>query len=63
MESLIIENSALEHSVILDGARIIDIERLEDSVVGRNAVVSGAEPEQHSRALRLMVGDDTEVKI
>ncbi len=60
-DNVIIENSALEHSVILDGARITDIERLEDSVVGRNAVVSGAE--QNSRALRLMVGDDAEVKI
>jgi len=60
-DNVIIENSALEHSVILDGARIIEIERLEDSVVGRNTVVSGNN--QNSRALRLMVGDDAEVKI
>jgi len=57
----IIENTALEHSVILDGAKITDIERLEDSVVGRNAVVSRGF--QNSQALRLMVGDDAEVKI
>lgn len=57
----IIENSSLEHSVILDGARITNIERLEDSVVGRKAVVSGVD--QNSRALRLMIGDDAEVKI
>lgn len=47
--------------MILDGANITDIERLEDSVVGRNAVVSRGF--QNSRALRLMVGDDAEVNI
>jgi len=57
----IIENGVLEHSVILNGARITDIERLEDSVVGRNAVVSKGN--QNSKALRLMIGDDAEVKI
>lgn len=52
---------ALEHSVILDGAKLMNIERLEDSVVGRNAVVAGGE--QNSKALRLMIGDDAEVRI
>jgi glucose-1-phosphate thymidylyltransferase len=57
----IIENAALEHSVILDGAKIADIERLEDSVVGRNAVVSRGF--SNSKAMRLMIGDDAEVKV
>jgi len=57
----VIENAALEHSVILDGAKIADIERLEDSVVGRNAVVSRGF--SNSKALRLMIGDDAEVKV
>lgn len=57
----IIKNAVLEHSVVLDGAKIADIERLEDSVIGGNAVVSkGA---LNSQALRLMIGDDAEVKI
>jgi glucose-1-phosphate thymidylyltransferase len=56
-----IENASLEHSVLLDGARVIDVERLEDSVVGRNAAVIG-DPGNH-RALRLMIGDDAEVRI
>lgn len=47
--------------MILDGAKIADIERLEDSVVGRNAVVSKGVA--NSKALRLMIGDDAEVKI
>lgn len=60
-KNCVIENSALEHSVILDGVRLANIERLEDSVVGRNAmVISGR---QNSKALRLMIGDDAEVKI
>jgi len=57
----IIKNAVLEHSVILDGAKITDIERLEDSVVGRNAVVSKGN--QNSKALRLMIGDDAEVEV
>jgi len=54
-----IKNAALEHSVILDGAKVIDIERLEDSVIGKNAFVGKGR--QNSCALRLMVGNDAEV--
>jgi len=32
-----IKEAAIEHSVILDGTCIMDIERIEDSVIGRNA--------------------------
>lgn len=55
----IIEDSVVEHAVILDGARVVGIERLEDSVVGRNALV--ASREHNSKAVRLMIGDDAEV--
>ncbi|MBC7218167.1 MAG: glucose-1-phosphate thymidylyltransferase [Candidatus Caldatribacterium sp.] len=58
-KNCLIENSALEHSVILDGAKIIGVERLEDSVIGKNTVV--ARGRENTRALRLMVGDDAEV--
>ena len=54
-----IENSVLEHCLLLEGARVVGVERLEDSVIGRNAYV--AQGRQNSRALRLMVGDDAEV--
>lgn len=57
----LIEGTALEHSVVLDGARLVNVERLEDSVIGRNAVVAAAK--QNSKALRLMIGDDAEVNI
>lgn len=55
----IITNSVLEHCVALDGVRIEGVERMEDSVLGRNAVVrrlSGSH-----QALRLLIGEDTEV--
>jgi glucose-1-phosphate thymidylyltransferase len=55
----VIKDSAIEHSVILDGVRIANIERLEDSIVGRNTVVSREERNRY--ALRLMIGDDAEV--
>lgn len=55
----VIKDAAIEHSVILDGSRITDIERLEDSVIGRNASVSREKRNRH--ALRLMIGDDAEV--
>ena len=45
--------------MILDEAKVTDIERLEDSVIGRSAFVGKGQ--QNSRALRLMVGDDAEV--
>lgn len=56
-----IRNAAIEHSVILDGTRIMDIERIEDSVIGRNARVS--HEKRCSHALRLMIGDDAEVNL
>ena len=57
----LIVNSVIEHSVILDGAEIVDVERLEDSIIGRNAKVGRAR--ENSRALRLMIGDDAEVRL
>jgi len=58
-EGCLVENSSLQHSVILDGARISNAQRLEDSIVGRNAVVrKGTDNHQ---AFRLMIGDDSEV--
>lgn len=55
-----IEGSALEHCVLLEGARVVGVERLEDSVIGRNAQVARGQ-RHNSRALRLLVGDDAEV--
>ncbi|MEM1867996.1 MAG: glucose-1-phosphate thymidylyltransferase [Thermosphaera sp.] len=60
-KNCVIEGSVLEHSVVLDGAKLTGIERLEDSVIGRNAVV--ASWRENARVLRLMIGDDAEVRL
>jgi glucose-1-phosphate thymidylyltransferase len=57
--SCVIMDSAIEHSVIFEGVRIANVGRLEDSIIGRNTVVS--REERNSQALRLMIGDDAEV--
>ncbi len=57
----IVRATALEHSVLLDGARVDGTTRLEDSVLGRNAVVSRSTSDH--QALRLLVGDDAEVTL
>ena len=54
-------NSEVEHSVVMDRSRIVDIPRLEDSLIGREAVV--ARTQQRPRALRLMVGDHCQIDV
>ncbi|OPX20799.1 MAG: glucose-1-phosphate thymidylyltransferase [Desulfobacca sp. 4484_104] len=54
-----IESSAIEHSVILNEVHIQQIDRLEDSLIGKNARL--ARHEQH-RCLRLMISDDSVVE-
>jgi len=56
-----VTNSEIEHSVVMDRSRIVDIPRLEDSLIGREAVV--ARTQQRPRALRLMVGDHCQIDV
>lgn len=56
----IIENSRVEHSVILENCRIYNIERLEDSLIGRGANVK-KQPEGF-RATKLFIGDDARIE-
>jgi glucose-1-phosphate thymidylyltransferase len=58
-QDCVITRSTLEHCVVLDGARIEGVERLEDTVLGRNTVVRRISEKHH--AIRLMIGDDAEV--
>jgi len=55
-----IEGSTLQHTVLLEHCRITGVDRIEDSLIGRNAVVrsNGARG-----VLRLSLGDDSEVEI
>jgi glucose-1-phosphate thymidylyltransferase len=55
-----IVNSSIEYSVILEGAQIIDVERLEESLIGRNAKVT---KNRERRFIRLNLGDYSEVSI
>ena len=58
----LIENSEIEHSIVLENCRILDMPvRIEDSVIGRNAVVtrSPIKPKAH----KLILGDNSQVGI
>ena len=56
-----IVRSEIDNSVLLAGARVVDIERLTDSLVGRSAVVSRRRGQP--RTLRLMLGDHCQVEV
>lgn len=56
-----VRHSEIEHSVIMDDSRIIDIQRLEDSLIGREAVV--VRSQIRPRALRLMIGDHCQIDV
>jgi glucose-1-phosphate thymidylyltransferase len=56
-----IVNSEVEHSVIMERSKVIDIQRLEDSLIGKEAVVSRSH--LRPRALRLMVGDHCQIDV
>jgi glucose-1-phosphate thymidylyltransferase len=56
-----VANSEIEHSVIMEGSKVIDIQRLEDSLIGKDAVVSRSQ--LRPRALRLMIGDHCQIDV
>ena len=54
-----IVNSVVEHCVVLENATIDQIDRLEDSLVGKGSRVMRSQGKSH--AYRLLIGDDSEV--
>jgi glucose-1-phosphate thymidylyltransferase len=54
-------SSEIEHSVVMEASRIVDIPRLEDSLIGREALISRTQ--RRPRALRLMVGDHCQIDV
>src|SRR5262249_22981674 len=53
-----IERSNIQHTVMFEGCRLIGVDRIEDSLIGRGVVVRS----NGSRGvLRLSLGDDSEV--
>lgn len=57
----VIEDSEIEHSVIMDGCVIRGMHRLEDSLLGREVTVERGESKP--KAYRLMVGDHGRVGV
>jgi glucose-1-phosphate thymidylyltransferase len=57
----VVESSEIEHSVVMDRSQVIDIARLEDSLIGSDAVVQRSK--RRPRALRLMVGDHCQIDV
>ena len=57
----VVEHSEIEHSVLMDHSSVIEIARLEDSLIGSDAVVSRSR--RKPRALRLMVGDHCRIDV
>ena len=53
-------NSNLEYCVIQENVIIKDVERLEDSLIGKNAKVTR---NQRNRTIKLHVGDYSEVEV
>ena len=53
-------NSNVEYCVIQDNVTIKDVERLEDSLIGKNAKVTR---NQRNRTIKLHVGDYSEVEV
>ncbi len=56
-----IKKSIIEHSVIFSGTEVDYVDRLEDSLIGRDAKVIRCRNKH--KALRLMVGDDSVVEV
>ena len=54
-----IVSSVLEHCVLLEHARIEHVDRIEDSLIGKNSAV--VKEQKNHQAYRLMIGDDSEV--
>ncbi|MFH1238599.1 MAG: glucose-1-phosphate thymidylyltransferase [bacterium] len=56
-----IENSELEHSIVLENSRISDIKRIEDSLIGQNVEIMKSKTKPV--AYRIMVGDSSRVEV
>ncbi|MBM3165929.1 MAG: glucose-1-phosphate thymidylyltransferase [Chloroflexi bacterium] len=56
-----VQNSCIDHSVILENCSIRNIERLSDSIIGRNSEVT--RQEDSIKSARLFIGDDARVEL
>jgi glucose-1-phosphate thymidylyltransferase len=57
-----IENAEVEHSILLEGSSVCDLDgRMESSLLGRNVTVRRGD--RQPRAYRFMVGDNSDISI
>jgi len=56
-----VERSGVARSVLLEGCRIADVPRLEDSIIGRRVVVRAGSA--RDGALSLLIGDDCRIEL
>jgi glucose-1-phosphate thymidylyltransferase len=56
-----IVNSEIEHAVVLERSRILDVPRIEDSLIGRDVEVTHTR--RRPRAARMMLGDHSQVDL
>jgi glucose-1-phosphate thymidylyltransferase len=61
-EDCVIRSAEVEHSILLSGSKVADLEgRMESSLLGRNVTISRGV--RQPRAYRFMVGDNSEIGI
>jgi glucose-1-phosphate thymidylyltransferase len=61
-ENVTIERSEIEHSIVLAGSRIVDLQsRMEASLIGRNVTLERSN--SRPKAYRFMVGDNCEIRL
>jgi len=56
-----VENSEIEHSIILENSKVSNVSRIEDSLIGQNVVILKGNKKPH--AYRIMVGDSSCIEI
>ncbi|MFA5779059.1 MAG: glucose-1-phosphate thymidylyltransferase [Elusimicrobiota bacterium] len=57
----VIENSEIEHSIILENSKVKDVRRIADSLIGQNVEI--LKSEKKPQAYRIMVGDSSRLEI
>jgi glucose-1-phosphate thymidylyltransferase len=60
-DSVSVKKSSIEHSVVMNGSEIKDIERMEESIIGRKVRITRNDIKH--KALRVTLGDDSVVEI
>lgn len=59
---VVVENSEIEHAIVLENTRILDVgARIQDSLIGRNALVTHTE--RRPRALQINLGDYSHIDL